>query len=123
MEEQLSPDDGIAVGWALTTRSPTGRLVAQRLQWGDKAIRVDDLVGIRHEWEAAGRPAYEPHVHRTAVRFPDGTSVTAVSLLTADPYGRDKAPSFGLYLDAQWDPPWPHEHVASADIHLAVEGD
>lgn len=115
VEEQLSQDDQIAVGWAFSTRSPTGQLVRERVQRGE-TMTNDDLVAIRHEWEAAGRPAHERHVHRNAVQFADGTSVTAVSFLTDDPYSRDTAAAFGLYLDARWDPPWPHEHVAWPDF-------
>ena len=107
-----------------------GRLVAERVRRGKQAMSVDELVAIRHEWEAAGRPTYEPHVHRTAVHFDDGTAVTGVSFLGDDPYRRDTAPAFGLYLDPRWDPPWPHEHVAWADfgvpdpdeLRLALQG-
>ena len=56
------------------------------------------------------------HVHRDVVELADGTSVTAVSFLAGDPYGRETAPSFGLYLDARWAPPWPHELVAWPDF-------
>jgi hypothetical protein len=59
---------------------------------------------------------YEPHVHRTVVQLADGTAVTAVSFEAEDPYGRDRAPQFGLYFDPRWDPPWPHEHVAWPDF-------
>ena len=48
--------------------------------------------------------------------FADGTSVTGVTFLGDDPYRRDDAPGFGLYLDPAWDPPWPHEHVAWVDF-------
>lgn len=75
----------------------------------------NDLAAVRREWEAAGRPAPDLHVHRTTVELPDGTPVTAVSFI-GDPYSRDAAPAFGLYLDARWDPPWPHEHVAWPDF-------
>jgi hypothetical protein len=114
--EELRPDDRIAVGWAFRSGSPTGRLVAARVRRGETAMSGDDLVAIRQEWNAAGRPAYEPHVHRDTVQFADGTSVTAVSFVTDDPYGRDSAPSFGLYLDSRWEPPWSHEHVAWPDF-------
>jgi hypothetical protein len=82
----------------------------------DELVASGDLVTIRLEWVAAGRPAPERHVHRTAVEFADGTSVTGVTFLGDDPYSRDTAPTFGLYLDAKWDPPWPHEHVAWPDL-------
>lgn len=41
--------------------------------------------------------------------MPDGTEVTAVSFGSTDPYAREVAPDFGLYLDERWRPPWPHE--------------
>ena len=116
MEEQLGHDDQVAVGWAVSSGSPTGRLVADRARRGEKTMSTDDVVAMRDEWETAGRPAYAPHVHRTSVQFADGTSVTAVSFLTGDPYSRDTAPAFGLYLDPRWNPPWPHEHVTWPDF-------
>jgi len=78
----------------------------------------DDLAAIRQEWEAAGRPALHHHVHRTTLALADGTPVTAVSFLDGDPYRRDEAPAFGLYLDPRWDPPWPHEHVNWPDLSV-----
>lgn len=116
MEEELSQDDRTTLGWAVSTPSPAGRRVAERVRRGEKGVTVGDLVAIGQEWEEAGRPAHQPHVHRTAVEFADGTSVTAVSLLGAAPYYRDTVPAFGLYLDPRWDPPWPHEHVAWPDF-------
>ena len=58
------------------------------------------------------------HVHRDPVTFTDGTTITAVSFLGADPYERDPTPTFGLYLDERWAPPWPHAHVAWPDFGL-----
>ena len=58
------------------------------------------------------------HVHRSSVRFVDGSVVTAVSFLGDDPYVREMEPSFGLYLDARWSPPWPHDHVDWPDFGL-----
>lgn len=57
------------------------------------------------------------------MKFADGTSVTAASFLGADPYDRDTAPAFGLYLDGRWDPPWPHEHVAWPDFGVPSDAD
>ena len=54
---------------------------------------------------------YPLHRHRSAVLMPDGTSVTPVSFYGGDPYRRDKAPDYGLYLDLRWRPPWPHQHL------------
>lgn len=59
---------------------------------------------------------FDLHVHRTVVVLPDGTEVTAVSYDSRDPYARDEAPDFGLYLDPQWDPPWPHDHIDWPDF-------
>ena len=54
---------------------------------------------------------FDSHLHRTRVVFADGTEVTAVSFGSAEPYAREVAPDFGLYLDERWAPPWPHDHV------------
>lgn len=83
-------------------------------------------------WDpAAKRPActdpshahheFESHLHRTPVVLPDGTDVTATSFGGADPYARDLAPHFGMYLDERWRPPWPHEHLDWPDF--GVPGD
>jgi hypothetical protein len=46
------------------------------------------------------------------VEFPDGTTVQACGI------GRDgdPEPDFGLYLDEQWDPVWPHVRIAWPDF-------
>ncbi len=116
MGEQFSRDEQIAIGWAVKTGSLTGRLVAERAGRGDKALSGDAVVAIRREWEAAGRPTDDFHVHRTTVQFGDGASVTGVSFVADDPYSRNHLPAFGLYLDARWDPPWPYEHLAWPDF-------
>ena len=59
---------------------------------------------------------HEMHRHRTPVALPDGTALMAVSFDVTDPYGRDRLPDFGLYLDGVWQPPWPHERVAWPDF-------
>ena len=59
---------------------------------------------------------FDIHLHRSVVVLPDGTELTAVSFDTRDPYARDQAPDFGLYLDSQWDPPWPHYHLDWPDF-------
>jgi hypothetical protein len=63
------------------------------------------------------------HCHRSPVVLADGTAVVPVSLLGGDPCERDVAPAFGLYLDARWDPPWPHAYVDWPDFGLPVDGD
>lgn len=64
---------------------------------------------------------FDSHLHRTRVVFLDGTAVTAVSFGSAEPYGREVAPDFGLYLDERWQPPWPHDHLDWPDF--SVPGD
>lgn len=120
--DQLSDDDRVAVTWAYSARSPQGQLLHERVERGER-MTSDDLIAIRLEWEAAGRPVHERHVHRTAVELADGTSVTAVSFLAADPYQRETVPTFGLYLDACWDPPWAHEQVARPDFGVPSDPD
>jgi hypothetical protein len=59
---------------------------------------------------------HDLHIHRSSVVLPDGTDVIAVSFDARDPYARDEAPDFGLYLDPQWDPPWSHDHLDWPDF-------
>jgi protein-tyrosine phosphatase len=66
---------------------------------------------------------HERHVHRTRVVFEDGTTVTGVSFVADDPYRRDVLPSFGLYLDERWRPPWPHAHVDWPDFNVPTDTD
>src|SRR4051794_9935610 len=115
-EPGLTADDQTAAAWALASRSPGGLALAARLQRGEQTLTEENLPTIRAEWEAAGRPVPERHVHRTVVEFADGTSVTAVSFDAGDPYGRERAPDFGLYFDDRWDPPWPHERLHWEDF-------
>jgi hypothetical protein len=58
---------------------------------------------------------FELHRHRTVVALPGGPEVTAVSF-DPDAYTRAQAPDFGLYLDASWQPPWPHAHLDWPDF-------
>ncbi|MGH9096399.1 MAG: protein-tyrosine phosphatase family protein [Acidimicrobiales bacterium] len=64
---------------------------------------------------------FDLHLHRSVVMLPDGTEVIAVSFDTRDPYARDQAPDFGLYLDPQWDPPWPHDHIDWPDFGVPYD--
>ncbi len=59
---------------------------------------------------------FESHLHRSRVVLPDGTALAAVSFGSADPYAREVAPDFGLYLDERWQPPWPHEYLDWPDF-------
>ena len=122
MAIHLGPDETAALGWAFSTRSEQARSLREQLERGEE-LTDDDVAAVRKEWEAAGRPAHEPHVHRTAVELSDGTTVIAVSFHADDPYGRDAAPAFGLYLDARWGPPWPHRHVAWPDFGVPEDVD
>ena len=64
---------------------------------------------------------FDLHLHRSVVVLLDGIEVTAVSFDARDPYARDRDPDFGLYLDAQWDPPWPHDHIDWPDFGIPSE--
>lgn len=86
-------------------------------------VTVGELGAIREDWEARDRPPPEPHVHRTPVRFADGTTVTGVRFLGNDPYVREDTPSFGLYLDERWASPWPHEHLDWPDFGVPEDLD
>jgi hypothetical protein len=59
---------------------------------------------------------FELHRHLSTLALPDGTEVTAASFAAADPYGRDRPPDHGLYLDEKWQPPWSHEHLDWPDF-------
>ena len=123
VDEELSQEDQTAVAWAVTAGTPTGRQVAERFRRGEPALVAGDLETIRAAWAAAGRPPPDRHVHRTAVELADGSRVTAVSFDADDPYGRDTAPAFGLYLDTEWGPPWPHEYADWPDFGVPADAD
>ncbi|HEV7758856.1 MAG TPA: protein-tyrosine phosphatase family protein [Acidimicrobiales bacterium] len=59
---------------------------------------------------------FELHCHLSDVVLPDGTQVTAASFAALAPYGRDRPPDHGLYLDEKWQPPWSHEHLDWPDF-------
>ena len=111
-------DDRAAVVWAVfSVQTSAGKLVTERMSRGEDPTVTDELlVAIRAEWEAAGRPAVRPHIHRDEVTFADGTTVVGVRFLVDDPYKRDQAPTFGLYLDQRWAPPWDHAHLPWVDF-------
>ena len=115
--DEFTDDDRSALAWAASTEHPVAVATVIRVRSGaDANISVAELAAIRHDWDAGGRPPPEPHVHRTPVRFADGTTVMGVRFLGDDPYIRQDAPAFGLYLDERWDPPWRHEHVDWPDF-------
>ena len=119
--EERSAEDRGSLRWAVSTRHPIGTEVAERVRSGGTGVTVAELAAIRDDWEQAGRPAPERHVHRTAVRFEDGSVVTGVTFIGDDPYGRAVQPSFGLYLDDRWSPPWPHAHVDWQDFGIPAD--
>jgi hypothetical protein len=120
--DELTDDDRSALAWAASTENPVAVAIVVRARSGAGAnASVAELAAILHDWEAGGRPAPKPHVHRTLVRFADGTTVMGVRFLGDDPYVRDDPPDFGLYLDERWHPPWPHEHLDWPDF--SVPGD
>ena len=115
--DEFTDDDRSALAWAASTEHPVAVANVIRVRSGlDADISVAELAAIGQDWDAGGRPPPKPHVHRTPVRFADGTTVMGVRFLGDDPYVRQDAPGFGLYLDERWDPPWPHEHVEWPDF-------
>jgi hypothetical protein len=66
---------------------------------------------------------FEVHRHLDPVVLPDGATVTAASFDPADPYRRERQPDYGLYLDAQWQPPWEHNHVDWPDFGFPDDAD
>lgn len=128
---EMVGDDRPAVAWAVfSTLTPAGKRVAERMSRGEQpAVTEELLVAIREEWQAAGRPIVHPHVHRDAVTFADGTTVVGVRFLVDDPYTREQPPTFGLYFDEHWAPPWDHAHLPwidfgvpdATELHVALE--
>jgi hypothetical protein len=86
---------------------------AARFRTGAEAA----LGGADAERVAAALGFPPRHRHRDPVTFGEGLTVIAVSW-GADPYNREEAPDFGLYLDARWAPPWPHDHVDWPDFSV-----
>lgn len=86
-----------------------------RISWPvDDEPRCNDTAHNHRPWEV--------HRHLSEVRLPDNTSIVAVSFDETNPYERDTVPSFGLYLDERWSPPWPHEHLAWPDFGVPADG-
>ena len=115
-EDELTEEDRVALGWAVSTDNVLASALVERVRSGGPGVSFGELASIRAEWQSAGRPPPERHVHRTRLTFPDGTTVTGVSFVADDPYSRDEVPSFGLYMDQRWNPSWPHAHVDWPDF-------
>lgn len=131
MLDELVGDDRAAVVWAVfSVQTPTGQRVTERLSRGERRVVTDELlVAIREEWKAAGQPDARPHVHRDPVTFADGTTVVGARFLVEDPYGCPAPPTFGVYFDTRWAPPWDHAHLPwpdfgvpnAAELRVALE--
>jgi hypothetical protein len=122
--DDLAADDRLALGWAVSADHPVGAAIAARFRNGSsEGVFATELAAIRKAWDASGRPAAERHVHRTEVRFEDGTRVTGVTFLDDDPYQRLNPPAFGLYLDGRWNPPWPHALIDWPDFGIPSDSE
>ena len=118
MIDGLVGDDRAAVVWAVfAVQTTAGQLVTERMSRGEEPTVTDELlVAIRAEWQEAGRPIVQPHAHRDAVTFADGPTVVGARFLVDDPYEPDQAPTFGLYFDRRWAPPWDHALLPWVDF-------
>ena len=65
----------------------------------------------------------EVHEHDDQVKLPDSTPVRAVSFVRRHPYERGVPPDLGLYLDACWQPPWPHHLLVWPDFGVPDEAE
>src|SRR4051812_10085160 len=116
--EELTAEDRGALGWAVSTDHPLGTAIVERVRSGGSGVTGAELLAVREAWEQAGRSRPKAHVHRTPVTLEDGSRVTGVTFVTDDPYAREEIPSFGLYLDERWSPPWEHAQLAWPDFGL-----
>ncbi len=114
--DELTGEDLAALGWAYANRQNAGTEEDNRTPSGAPGVRASVVAAVRAEWDAAGRPKHA--AHRTSVTLIDGTQVVGVTFVAEDPYTRDTAPTFGLYLDERWNPPWTHSHVDWPDFEL-----
>jgi hypothetical protein len=121
--DELGADDRSALGWAVSTGHRVGTDIVRRVRDGGAGFSVPELAALHRDWETAGRPAPDRHVHRTQVRFADDTTVTGVTFLVDEPYLREDPPGFGLYFDERWAPPWPHEHLDWPDFGVPEDLD
>ena len=116
--DELTAEDLSALGWAFTKRHNEGTGEVARTASGEPGVRASVVAAVRAEWDAAGRPKPDHDAHRTSVTLIDGTQVVGATFVAEDPYTRDTAPTFGLYLDERWNPPWTHSHVDWPDFEL-----
>lgn len=122
--DELTTDDRAALGWASSTDHHIVSAIIERAGNGSQGILAGELEAIHGAWNRAGRPSPpERHVHRTRVILPDGTPIIGVSFVDEDPYARDVEPSFGLYFDERWNPPWAHAHGVWPDFGVPSDTD
>ncbi len=77
-------------------------------------------LGLPTEVGVESDPSGAGHRHHDKVALPDGPTIWAASFPT-DGYERERPPDFGLYLDARWQPPWPHAHLDWPDFGLPTD--
>jgi hypothetical protein len=114
--DELTTEDLTALGWAFEAHKIEPPAEPARTSSGEPGVRASVVAAVRAEWDATGRPKHDPH--RTSVTLIDGTEVVGATFVAEDPYTRDTAPTFGLYLDERWNPPWTHSHVDWPDFEL-----
>jgi hypothetical protein len=74
------------------------------------------------ERKLAGDPNWRPviegtHRHQQSIELPNGVVVDVASYIgNEDHSGRQSQPTFGVYLDPVWSPPWQHIHIEWPDF-------
>lgn len=117
MTDGMVGDDRAAVVWAVfAVQTAAGQLVTERMSRDEDPTVTDELLLAIRGGVGGGRPIVRPHAHCDEVTFADGTTVVGARFLVDNPYQRDQAPTFGLYLDPRWAPPWDHAHLPWVDF-------
>jgi hypothetical protein len=84
-------------------------------------------VGTAPEFAAKLISSGAGHRHCDPVVLPSGATVWAASFpvegYARAGYARAQPPTFGLYLDTRWQPPWPHAHIDWPDFGLPANRD
>ncbi len=121
---ELTARDRAALFWAASTEHHIVAAIIERAQSGSQGVLAEELETIRGDWNRAGRPPPpDRHVHRDRVILPDGTAIIGVTFVDDDPYTRVVEPSFGLYFDERWNPPWSHAHIDWPDFGVPSDAD
>lgn len=121
--------NGNALSWAVRLSGPIAMDLEFSVQVHGDTLSGEERAGTHGTSTVRGTrgtasdwlPWPGPHTHRSAVRLPDGTNVTAVSYDIGDPYRRDQPPDFGLYLDRRWAPPWEHDYLDWPDFGIPAK--